>query len=581
MKLSSKHKRAAGILVCLLPLYIVVCAELNSTQNLWETLSFIWRRPTVILFNLFFLAALLFALTVLFKKLFVSAIVVGGILYILSLVEYFKHAISASHFIIADITMVGNAADITRFANLSVRPWMVVNFITLAACVWLCAHFKIELEVKRFPIRLSGVLLTALLFWMILSPRISAYVYRAFDVDTQPSTNSFAANEKYANNSFLANLLQSSTETIASIVTEPDDYSRAAISALMRNISPADEGKRPNLVFVACESFSDFRCFPNLDIAEEVYRGFDTVASLPTSATGTLYAPTFGGYTARAEFELMVGLPVKSLQNATIPHYLMSDSGDLYSIARSLSEAGYHTAYIHPFSKSFYNRDRYYTRLGFAEYIFDTEIPDLGVTPDYFGDYISDKTAYDAVRAILTREDGAPSYIFLTTMQNHQPYVRDDGTPELEVYLDAVKTSSDALYDFVSWLEGFEEETILVFVGDHFPFFSSESSFYEGMGLNSANCEILYRQQYIVYGNKARPDIDTGTVFSEFYLPGAVLRAAGAPVSKICAAVLSQMPSAPVYSVNVRAAAENNPLLDLLTYDIVCGKGYALEKPNE
>ncbi|NLK38886.1 MAG: sulfatase-like hydrolase/transferase [Clostridiales bacterium] len=577
MKITLTNKWVSIILIALLPFYIVFLAEINSTQSLNDTLTFILRRPTVIIFNLLFISLLLFSLTILFKKLYISIIIVGGLLYILSLVEYFKHSVSSSHFLITDITMVGNAADIARFANISIHIWMVVNLITLVSYAVACARLKIRIESKPLSLRISGILIMVAAFWIILSPRISGYLYRAFDVDTRPSTNSFAANEKYANNSFLANLLQSSAESIASIVSEPDNYNANAINSLTEKFAPSDQGKRPNIIFIACESFSDFRCFPSLEIDSDVYRGFDAVTNMETTATGYLFSPTFGGYTARAEFELITGLPVKSLQNATIPHYLIKDTKKTYSIARSLSDASYYTSYIHPFSKSFYNRDDFYPRYGFHELIFDTDFDDLGITPEYYGDYINDSTAYNAIKSILLRKDNAPNYIFTTTMQNHQPYISEDDTLEFEVYLNAIKTSSDALHDFVLWLEKFEEETILVFVGDHFPFFSSESLFYENLGLNASNCEILYKQQFIVYSNKERPDIDTSRIFSEFYLPGLVLKSAGAPLSKVNTAILSQFESNPLYSTNADDSTDSIPLFDLLTYDIVCGEAYALD----
>lgn len=581
MKIKSANKRVGLALVIALPFYITFMAELNSTQSIRETFSFIINRPTVVLFNVLFLSALIFTLSVLFKRIYISIAAVGGLLYILSLVEYFKYGTSGTHFSVSDIFMVGDAADVTRFAKLSVEFWMVINLVTLLLYIAAAVYFKITIESKSIPVRLSGALMTAVILFCVLSPYVSAYVFGAFEIDTQESDNSFAANEKYQNNSFLANLLQTSTETISSIVSEPDGYGKDAVCSLLGSIDEYDSGSRPNIVFVACESFGDFRRFDKLDISSDIYKGFDTVAGMETAASGYLFSPTFGGYTTRAEFELLVGLPVKSLQNATIPHYLMNDTGELYSLARHASGIGYSCSYIHPFSETFYNRDSYYTRYGFDELIFDKDFQSLGVTPGYYGSYISDASAYDAVKSILERDDDAPNYIFLTTMQNHQPYVGDGAESELDVYLKAVRASSDALYDFVTWLGEFDEETVVVFVGDHFPYFSSGSKVYEDLGLRSDNCEILYEQQYVVYGNKEKPDIDTSRVISEFYLPNMILKSLDLPVSAVSEAVLSQLPQYPLYSVNASSVLGKNRVLDLLTYDIICGDGYTIGRNDD
>ena len=75
------------------------------------------------------------------------------------------------------------------------------------------------------------------------------------------------------------------------------------------------------------ESFADFRAFSdklselgytNLD---PYYAGLDKAASMGTE--GTLIVPTYASYTVRTEFELLFGLPVKSLNDPNMPQRMM------------------------------------------------------------------------------------------------------------------------------------------------------------------------------------------------------------------------------------------------------------------
>ena len=93
-------------------------------------------------------------------------------------------------------------------------------------------------------------------------------------------------------------------------------------------------------------------------------------------------------------------------------------------------------------------------------------------------------------------------------MQNHQPYLDDQGG-ELENYFDGIQTSNEALREFTNFLKTFDEPTILVFTGDHFPFFTPECNYYRDMGITVDNCEKLYEKTWLVWNNY---DLDTSSL---------------------------------------------------------------------
>ena len=129
-------------------------------------------------------------------------------------------------------------------------------------------------------------------------------------------------------------------------------------------------------------------------------------------------------------------------------------------------------------------------------------------------------------------------------------------------------------YTHLNFLKTFDEPTILVFTGDHFPFFTPECNYYRDMGITVDNCEKLYEKTWLVWNNY---DLDTSslpkTTFSTFYLPHLVYQLAGFE-SPFVDTILKEMATRPIYSIAVNPST-NSELLDLLTYDRTMGNNYS------
>ena len=357
-------------------------------------------------------------MTFLFKALWVSAAISGFVFYALSCVEYFKYRISGSHLVISDFLMAGSFGDITGFADLSISAHLIVALLLLVITVIAVKKTNLKLTV-RFKRRLFCSALCVLCALLLVFPSgAMEKTYRMLDFDTEPVINSFDLNERFDNIGFLAFIYRDASDTISERVEEPADYNRESVlSYLATEDAPVESrGDLPNIVFVLSESFSDLREISR-DVPSGVYDSLDKAFS--KGVTGTAVVPTFGGYTARTEFELLFGVPVNSIKNPEIPHYLLpGNAGDYKTFADFYKSRGYATTYIHPFSKTFYNRDEVYSKYGFDNMYFSDN---LSVDPEHFKRYISDRTVYKQIEYQLKKDSGQ-SYIFATTMQNHQPF---------------------------------------------------------------------------------------------------------------------------------------------------------------
>ena len=574
------------LLVILYPLMISVLLEYNICQNFTETMTFLITKPNILLFNILISAILFILIFLILNKAWLSMTIHGGIFYILSCVEYFKYKTSGSHLVISDLIMTKNLSDVGKFASLKITYPLVLNLVILILYIVFTYKNNLILDFslkKRIYICASiSVMLT-----IALTTSISAKVFSAFEIETNVATNILESNEQFSDIGFLPYLAKTTSENLMDIVNPPENYSYDSINELFSSENKdSDDSKttnsdnitsdenKPNVIFIMSESFSDFRVFDSLNIDEDIYSGFDQVGS--EGYIGNCIVPTFGGYTTRTEFELLTGLPTYAINTPSVPQNLLKKQEIIDTIPKYFKNLGYSTTYIHPFSKSFYDRETLYSQYSFDNLYFDDN---MTVETTKFRRYISDESVFNQIKSVLESSDN-PSYIFATTMQNHQPYYEEtaEGADQLSYYLAGIKETSDNLREFTNWLKDFDEDVVLVFVGDHFPFFTPDDDVYNRLGVSDANSELIYTQKYIIWNNynSSILDKDDKTI-SAFYIPYVVTDMIGSEDTKFTSTMKSIMNDYPLYSPSVQSSNERNAELDLITYDRVIGENYSNE----
>jgi hypothetical protein len=411
---------------------------------------------------------------------------------------------------------------------------------------------------------------------MVRTPALSDPIYRVFGISTERASNAFRQNEKFDNNSFLAFFIQTTTESYENEIKEPETYEFEPVEKIINDAgtTPTEDNfdnVTPNVIVIMSESYADFREFKGLEIpVADAYDGFDEVAD--EGFSGKTVSPTFASFTVRTEFELNFGLPVRGLNDPNMPQRLLKKEPQP-TIARYYKEKlGYQAAYIHPFLNTFYSRSTKYPFFGFDRLVFRDE---FDIPEDYFKLYISDKVVFDQAQIVLEDNEN-PTFIHCTTMQNHQPYNWDDEMTEFETYLTGIKESSNALRELTDELKEFDEPTVVLYVGDHFPSMRGENGIYEQLGINSENCASVYKQNYVIWANY---DIDYSEIPDEqvsmFYLPYIVLDTIGAPMDNYMKAVYDQIDESPIYATGYDDTVERNSSLDLLTYDRILGEKWS------
>lgn len=543
----------------------VLMSEYIQRKNVASVLGFVFTKPGVVAFCTVVVFFFTMAIIYITKSVFAGSAVSGFVAYILSCVEFFKYSISGSHLVVADLGFAFNAGAIAGFADIKPEAHLVraLAFLVLLLMVMYNVRVSLPGTVCR---GVAGAAICVASIAALISPSsASQRTYSVLDFDTVPALTTMAMNERFENDGFLGFLSQNATEYISSGIDTPDGYSKEFMDKVSSAKTREGDGRRPNVIIIASESFSDLRDIADESVSDEVYDGFDKASAL--GEVGECILPTFGGYTVRSEFELLFGLPALSMSNVPSPHSMLDEEREQNTVVGMYRDAGYMTTYIHAFEGSFYNRDEMYAKYGFRRLVFGDA---FDASKDMYRRYIGDDAVAEKIKQTLQNEE-EPSFIFAMTMQNHQPYIDENGgaSDELSYYLQGIERSSRSLYELVSWLEEFEEETILLFVGDHLPFFTPQGGVYERLGVYDGSVARLYTQKYLIYSNYEKMKLSDREV-SLFYLPHLIVEKSGIGYGEFAGTMLDMMEKEPVYSV-VSDAMGGNDALDAITYDRTFG----------
>ncbi len=565
-----EYRKLNAVLTWLFPVFIVCLAELNQFVQISEFLEFCINRTSVLLFD-FLMAYLMYCFLLLLTNRVWLASWLQGLTYMtLSVVELFKFNTNGNHLKLADISLAPNIKNLSSFAYIQITLPLVIYvlllFVVMGVMFWQNPAFTAHGRRRVLPA--LGCL--AMYTGIVCVPGISETVYGLFKVDTTVSENAFSINEKYDKNSLLAFIVETTSEKIGTALQEPDDYSQELVDSVLLAGSDSTGDIQPNVIVVMSEAFADFRQLEALHLQTDAYDAFDSVAQQGTQFT--VAVPTFASYTVRTEFELLFGLPVRSLMDTITPQAKL-DVENPSSFVSYYDSLGYQTAYVHPFTRTFYNRDEIYATFGFDTMLFDD---DMTVPTETFGNgYISDASVFSQITKLIQETD-EPMYIHTTTMQNHQPYDWKENNSELTLYLEGIRETGKALQQLTDELNACGEPTVLVFVGDHFPSMRAEDNLYSSIGIDSNNCSVLYNQTAFIWSNY---HIDTTCLpddtFSVFYLNHLVLKMIGAPIDDFHTTVLAQMDTDPLYTSVFLDEEHRNATLDLLTYDRVAGESFS------
>lgn len=373
---------------------------------------------------------------------------------------------------------------------------------------------------QKMPRYLTGGSIAAIIIW--------CYVF--FATPLLPAIGIWAQQWRTQENGFLLNF---TAALRYSFVEEPEEYSDDAVEDIVDYVEDLEEPepvtiRRPeNLIIVMNESFADMQAsFPQLELNRDPLAFFHSLTE--NTVRGTIISPVVGGGTANVEYEVLTGGSLEFLPEGTVAYQLYLYDG-IPSLASQMAELGYYNVAFHPYLASGWNRTSVYSWMGFDRQLYDEDVVD----PHLIRDYISDYSDYETLFG-LTEEIDDPTFIFNVTMQNHSGYSQGwnnlkqtvqvtGGATNTNVttqYFSLLRESDRALEDLIEYYSNCNENTMILFFGDHQPPLGNE--FYEelyGKSLDDRTTEETMKQYeapFFIWANYDIPEEDGITISSNY-----------------------------------------------------------------
>lgn len=439
------------------------------------------KQPALNL-NLWVYAMVLLLLYLIINNTKIASMLTATISFALALVNYFVSYFRGTVFVPADITAAGTAANVINSYSFQITT--SVLWAGLAYAFFMVALFKLK---SYQGMKISGRLLSLVGYALMTVAFINIFYLSNSLEEWKVHYKVWNPSISYNKNGFAVCFVVGSRYIIP---TKPDGYTaeKAAEKArpyieLAKN-QKTDNGKKPNVIAIMNEAFSDLSYDGELQVSED-YMPF--IRNLKENTIkGNLHMSPFGGRTANSEYEFLTGLSMAFFPGGTVP-YEHQMKHEMPSLTSNLKKQNYDGMIaMHPYRGNGYNREEAYPNLGFEKYYTRDDF----VNPELLRKYISDKADYQKIIELYEqskKESDNPFYLFNVTMQNHGGYGEDFANLPLTItiddknkkesaerYLNLIKKSDEAFEYLLDYYSKIDDPTIIVMFGDHQPNLSDQ-----------------------------------------------------------------------------------------------------------
>lgn len=326
--------------------------------------------------------------------------------------------------------------------------------------------------------------------------------------------------------------------------------------------------EKPNIIAIMNESYADLSILGEFETTVPYMEFYQSLQE--NTIRGNLSVSVLGGGTCNSEFEFLTGLTTAFLPSGVMAYQQYIDD-NLDSMASILKAQGYQSIAFHPGKPDSWQRDKVYPYLGFERFLTVKDVEN----PEFMREaYVTDSSDYKEVIKLFEEKGDNKLFLFNVTIQNHGGYQLNTidipkwvaledvkgHYPATEQYLSIMHASDEALQELITYFEGVEEPTLIVFFGDHQP--SVESEFVEELldqPLNALDLEHVQKRYKVPFFIWANYDIEEQYYedISANYLSTLTLKTAGLEL--------------PAYNQYLEVLQQKLPMINALGYADAAG----------
>ncbi|MBM6828696.1 LTA synthase family protein [Anaerotignum lactatifermentans] len=496
---------------------------ISSTSRLHVAYHLL-QSPTLILWNLLPLLAMILLLYFLSGRALFSVLLVNLVWVLLAVSDKIKISMRQEPLLPTDLTLVQEVMAILKTFPTS-QILLILLGILCGLAVLVFAFARSSNPRPSLKTRLIGLcVLAAAGFGLNTAVYADTGLYDGYPVIDNPYFQVNQYNSRGLVYSFFhqANIAR---------IQPPEGYSASAYDALEAEESTAiDSTRLPHVIMIMGEAYSDLS--ENEHISFEGYtdpmENFRALCQKENAVSGHIVVANFGGGTSNTEYDALTGLSTRFLDTA-LPSYNFIRH-EIDALPYRLAQAGYDTLSIHPGYAWFYNRQNVYPDMGFDECLFLENAFDLATQG--LGGYVNEEATMDMILDTFEEhlaESDAPLFSFTVTIQNHGPYEGKYGTlePNFSTDVELSDTETDLLTQYfygmadadeqigrlVDYAQASDEPVVLVYFGDHLPGFSNGTAFFDlldyPMDTNGSPEEqtAVYETPFVIWANDSAEEL--------------------------------------------------------------------------
>lgn len=479
---------------------IVFIVELISRRDFLSACSFIGNHTAAYLFNALIVFCSL-TLVYLFRRRAFCRIIISGFWILLGTINGCILSNRVTPFGFTDLKCINDL-----FAMNNTKYFTAQEAMLVVTGLGLFALFCIVLFIK-------GPRYQGKLYTKYILPSIVAALFIGLPFTTHAAQNanvvaSYFSNiaQGYENYGFIYGF---SSSVVDRGMSKPNSYSKETIDQIQEKTESTkektvDKKKQPNIICVLLESFCDPDEIKFLDYNRDPVPTFHKLEKKYSS--GYLTVPVVGAGTANSEFEVLSGMSMQYFGTGEYPYKTILKKTDCESTASVLKKLGYGTHAVHNNGGNFYSRVNAFSMMGFDTFT-SKELMDIQTyTPN--GSWATDDILVDETIKTLDATD-TPDFTYTITVGSHGDYpkeavisnpkftlnnMEDEETKnQWTYYINQLNEVDTFMKDLINKLSKRDEDTVVVFFGDHLPTMGLEDS---DMVSND-----IYKTKYVTWNN--------------------------------------------------------------------------------
>ena len=515
-----KGNRVINILYILFaPCYIFFNMEIAVFN---ETYSFRKQHLSLLLFNFLLIGILELIFIVITNRVRLGTDIWAFICVMFNIVNHFVYEFRGTPAMASDIATVGTALEVADGYKIQFNFYTTVALVMLFDFIMLGRVIKCEPVFKKVSHRLCGIAVMAI----VSVTGFSQLVMTDMVSNRGLYLSLFNPMRSYQQYGSIACFTRSIK---LSVPEKPNGYSLKKVEEITSKYTSDivdPNKKRPNVIAVINEAFSDPQVLGDIETNEDYMPFIHDLMKNGNCVSGTTYASIVGGQTANTEYEFLTGNSMAFLPKGTVAFQLYLRHA-MPSLVTELKSEGYTgNSATHLQKARNYNRDKAYPLLGFDKFY---DYTNMGVPFVKMRNNATDQCTYDNITHDYEQQrksTDAPYFGYTMTIQNHSSYdvpfdnfddkrivVENADAPDLGYYLSLIKYSDEMFENLINYYKNTDEPTVILLTGDHQPRIHDESmdSITNGEWRNWNDEEMMRRYEvpFLIWANY---DIDKKTV---------------------------------------------------------------------